>query len=62
MHVLPIHVCAPCPRGTHRCQKKLSDSLELELEMVVSCYVDARDQIQVLRHHGVISSVPSSHL
>ena len=41
-----MHVClhTTCMPGAHRGQKRVLDSLELELQMVVSCLPSARDQ------------------
>ena len=38
------HTCVRCAGG----QEKTLDSLELELQLVVSCHVGARNQTQVL--------------
>lgn len=36
-----IHVCVSVECSAHRGQEKLSDILELELQMLVNCHVDA---------------------
>jgi hypothetical protein len=46
--VLDLHVYGPCGYSAHRGQKKTSESLELEPNMVVSHHVGAGNQIQVL--------------
>ena len=50
MRVLPAymnmyHMCAQCVFGTSAGQRKTLDSLELELQVVVSQYVGARNYI-----------------
>lgn len=43
--ILLLYVCAPttCVPGAQGSQKNLSDSLDLELQMVVSCHVGAEN-------------------
>jgi hypothetical protein len=40
--------CVPHLSNAHRGQKRTSDPLELEFQKVVSCYIEAGTQIQVL--------------
>jgi hypothetical protein len=39
MSVLSAHVCTTCMPGAQRSQKKTLETLELKLQMVVSCHV-----------------------
>lgn len=56
-----VYMCTGCKPGDHGNQKKASDPLELELDVVVSCCVGAGNQVQVFRksnsalHHWAIS-------
>lgn len=44
-----VYVCVPiCVPGTHITQKATLDSLEPELQIFLSCHLDAGNQIQVL--------------
>lgn len=45
-----LHVCLyiMCVPGATRGQKRVSDPQELKLQMLLSCYVSARNQTQVL--------------
>lgn len=40
---LPVYVCASHVCSAHRGQKEVLGLLELQLPMVVSCYVSARN-------------------
>lgn len=42
---LSVCLCAMCVPGTHGGQKRTSDPLELELDMVVSCHASTRNQM-----------------
>ena len=48
MGVLPICMSVPSECSTHEGQKMTSDSLQLELQAVVSHHVGAGNQTQVL--------------
>ena len=41
-----MHVCAPSACLMSRDQKRALDPLELQLQALVSCHVDARNQTQ----------------
>lgn len=56
--VFPQHVCL-CMMYAHRSQKKLSDPMELEFQMVVNNNVDAGDQTWVLWKSSECSYEPS---
>ena len=64
--VLCLHVCiymCIC-LVTHRGQKRALEPLELELQMVVSCYVGARNQTWVLcknNKHVLLTAEKSPH-
>uniref|UniRef100_A0A8C8ULU8 Uncharacterized protein n=1 Tax=Peromyscus maniculatus bairdii TaxID=230844 RepID=A0A8C8ULU8_PERMB len=48
--VFCLHVCLGivCIPGSHRSQKRRSDLLEMELQIIVRCHVGARNQTPVL--------------
>ena len=58
---LHVCLCTTCMLDTHRGQKRVSDSLQPELHMVVSCSVDAGNQTFILRKNSR-GSLPLSHL
>jgi hypothetical protein len=43
-----MYICVSCASSAHRDQKKATDFLELELQMVVSHHVGGGNSIQVL--------------
>lgn len=58
------YVCTMCMPGTYGCQKRASDSLELPLQMAVSCHVGAGNctpcsaRATSTVNHGIISLAP----
>lgn len=44
----PEYICGRCMPGTHEDHKRASDSLKLELQVVVSVHVGVESQIWVL--------------
>lgn len=41
MHVFCLRACDPDGCGAHRSQKRVSDTLEVDLQMVVNCDMGA---------------------
>lgn len=59
VNAFSVHVCCSMwAPGVHGRQKTVSNALELELRMVVSCYVSVGNWTQVLRKSKSVPVTP----
>lgn len=60
MGVLPcMYICATCVSGARVSQKKASDHLELELQVVEKHHIGAGNQARVLQEQVLLTTEPS---